>query len=270
MSETYRKWGRSVRREGAHLVTVDEAGEANESDSVFRTRALGEDAGLPAPESAAVDQAARDIASLVASPLALERLFVSEGVVRHQIDDRIWNETARRVHISIANGPLRAIFDLAEFRFDSVRNAIAALASVGKERRAPKRIRLAQHIGAALLAFAPIAKFQSLAPRDGKGWPILEKLAVDEPPNWFRPSYRIRPRRAWFHLRVAPFGTVEDDLPEAVALLAPVSPREIRVLCVEGRSTYPATIAMRPILAARPTPAWYPYGAGAFGAELML
>ena len=28
MSEVYRKWGRSVRREGARLVRVDEAGEA--------------------------------------------------------------------------------------------------------------------------------------------------------------------------------------------------------------------------------------------------
>ena len=270
MSETYRKWGRSVRREGSHLVTVDEAGEAVESDGVFRTRSLGEDAGLPAPESASVDQAARDIESLVAPPLSLERLFVSEGVVRHQIDDRIWNENARRVHISIANGPLRAIFDLAEFRFDTVRNAIAALARVGKERRPPKRVRLAEQVGAALLPFAPIAKIQSLAPRDGKGQPILEQPAVHEPPNWFRPSYRVRPRRAWFHLRVAPFGAVENDLPEAIALLAPVSTREIRVLCVEGPAVYPATIPMRPILAARATPAWYPYGAGAFGAELML
>jgi hypothetical protein len=266
----YRKWGRSVRREGQHLVIVDEAGEAVESDGIFRTRALGEDLDLPAPDAAAVEQAAREIESIAVSPLSIERLLVSEGAVRHQFGDRTWNERARRVHVSVASGPLRTIFDLAEFRFEALRSGIAALSRVGKERKPPKRIRLAEHVGAALLTFAPIAKVQSTAPHDGKGQAILERLAVHEPPNWFRPSYRIRPRRAWFHLRVAPFGAVESDLPQAVALLAPVSPRELRVLCVDGRAVYPTTIPMRPIIAARPTSTWYPYGAGAFGAELML
>ena len=270
MTAVYRKWGRSVRREGAHLVTVDETGEAVESDGVFRTRALGEDLDLQSPDTEAVEGAARDIEAMVGAALLIERLFVSEGAVRHQFGDRTWNETARRVHVSVANGALRIIFDFAEFRFDILRGAVAALARVGKERTPPKRIRLAEHIGAALLAFAPIAKLQSAAPHDGKGEPILEQLAAEQPPNWFRPSYRIRPRRAWFHLRVAPFGVVESGLAEGVALLAPVSAREIRVLCVDGRSVYPTTIPMRPILAARPASTWYPYGAGAFGAELML
>ena len=270
MSEIYRKWGKSVRREGQRLVMVDEAGEAVEADGIFRTRALGEDLDLHAPDGDAVEQAAREIESNVPAPLSIERLLVSEGAVRHQFGDRIWNERARRVHVSVAVGTLRAIFDLAEFRFEILRSGIAALSRVGKERKPPKRVRLAEHIGAALLAFAPIAKLQSTAPRDGKGEPILERLAVHEPPNWFRPSYRIRPRRAWFHLRVAPFGVIESEVAEAVALLAPVSPREIRVLCVDGRAVYSTTIPMRPILAARPTPTWYPYGAGAFGAELML
>ena len=59
MSELYRKWGRSIRREGPHLVMVDEAGEAVEDDGIFRTRALGEDVDLQAPDSAAVEQATR-------------------------------------------------------------------------------------------------------------------------------------------------------------------------------------------------------------------
>jgi hypothetical protein len=270
VSELYRKWGRSVRREGQHLVMVDEAGEAIEDGGVFRTRALGEDVDLHAPDTAAVEEAAREIESMVAAPLSIERILVSEGSVRHQFADRTWSETARRVHVSVARGPLRAIFDLAEFRFEILRSGIAAFARAGKERKAPKRVRIAGHIGAALLAFAPIAKLQSAASHDGKGEEILERLAMHEPPNWFRPSYRIRPRRAWFHLRVAPFGVVESDLPEAVALLAPVSRRELRVLCVDGRTVFPTTIPMRPVIAARPAPAWYPFGAGAFGAELML
>jgi hypothetical protein len=270
MSEVYRKWGRSVRREDAHLVMVDEAGEAIEAGGVFRTRALGEAVDLPAPDAEAVEAAAREIESIVAPPLSIERILVSEGSVRHQFGDRGWNDTARRVHVSIARLPLRVIFDFAEFRFETLRRGVAALARAGKERKAPKRIRLAEHVGAAMLAFAPVARMQSAAPHDGKGESIPEQLAVHEPPNWFRPSYRVRPRRTWFHLRVAPFGVVENDLPEAVALLAPVSRRELRVLCVEGRAVYPTTIPMRPIIAARPTSTWYPYGAGAFGAELML
>ena len=270
MSEIYRKWGRSVRREGQHLVMVDEAGEAIESDGVFRTRALGDDVDLAAPAAGEVEEAAREISAMIEPPLTIERLLVSAGSVRHQCDDRTWSETTRRVHVSVARGSIRAIFDLAEFRFDTLRNGIAALARIEKERKAPKAIRLAEHIGAAVLAFAPIAKLQSAAAHDGRGEPIPEHLAAHEPTNWFRPSYRIRPRRAWFHLRVVPFGFVDGDLPEAIALLAPVSRRELRVLCVDRRNVYPATIPMRPILAARPTPAWYPYGAGAFGAELML
>ncbi|MDQ6800240.1 MAG: hypothetical protein M3041_05320 [Acidobacteriota bacterium] len=249
---------------------VDEAGEAIEAEGVFRTRALGEDVGLQAPDTAAVEEAAREIESIVAPPMSIERLLVSEGIVRHQLGDRTWSDTARRVHISVAHGPLRAIFDFAEFRFDTLRSGVAALARAGKERKPPKRIRLAEHVGAALLGFAPVAKLQSAAAHDGKGDAIIEQPAVHEPPNWFRPSYRIRPRRAWFHLRVVPFGVVENDLPEAVALLAPVSPRELRVLCVERRAVYPTTIPLRPINAAKPTATWYPYGAGAFGAELIL
>ena len=63
--------------------------------------------------------------------LSIERLFVSEGIVRHQFRDRTWSETARRVHVSIATGRLRTIFDFAEFRFDVLRNGIAALARAG-------------------------------------------------------------------------------------------------------------------------------------------
>ena len=270
MSEVYRKWGRSVRREGEQLVLVDEAGEAIESDALFRTRALGDALDLRAPDSNAVEGAASEIESIVERPLIIERLFVSEGAVAHQFGDVRWRENTRRVHLSIARPPLRAIFDFAEFRFDALRRALPALIRAGKERKPPKKIRVAEHLGAALLSLTAIAKLQSTAPHDGKGEPIREQLAEHEPPNWFRPSYRVRPRKAWFHLRVAPFGAIDDDAPEAVALLAPVSRREIRVLCVDGRAAYPTTVPLRPIVAARAAATWYPFGAGAFGAELML
>lgn len=270
MNELYRKWGKSVRREGEHVVFVDEAGEAAESESVFRTRSLDDAFDLPAPVSDGVEAAAREIESLVDRPLVIERLFASEGVVAHQFGEVRWRENTRRVHVSIARPPLRAIFDFAEFRFDALRRALPALTRASKERKPPKKIRVAEHVGAALLPLTAIAKLQSTAPHDGKGGAIREQLAEHDPPNWFRPSYRVRPRKAWFHLRVLPFGTIEDDVPEAVALLAPVSRGEIRVLCVDGRSAYATSLPLRPILAARPTATWYPFGAGAFGVELML
>src|SRR5207244_13367257 len=107
----------------------------------------------------------------------------------------------------------------SEFRFDALRRALPALIRAGRERKPPKKIRVAEHLGAALLPLTAIAKLQPTAPHDGKGQAIREQLAEHEPPNWFRPSYRVRPRKAWFHLRVAPFGAIDDDVPEAVALL---------------------------------------------------
>ena len=270
MSEVYRKRGRSVRREGEHLSWVDEAGEAIEERGIFRTRALDEAVDLNAPDAEAVDAAAREIESIVEPPLTIERIHVSEGIVAHQFDGITWNETPRRVHLSIARRPIRILIDLAEFGFDGVRRATSALLRAGGEREAPKRIRLADHVGAAVLPFAVVKKSQTAAAHDGKGQPIEERICSDGPSNWFRPSYRVRPRRAWFHVRIESFGVVDDDVPEAVALLAPVGRRAIRVLCVDKRMVVPTTIPIGSILGARPMTAWYPYGAGSFGAEIML
>lgn len=270
-AQIYRKKGRSVRREGQHLVWVDEAGEAAEDGGRFRTRPLEESVDLAAPDVSAVEAAAQEIESLVESPLTIERLFVSEGLVSHQFGDVNWSETSRRVHLSVARPPLRAIFDLAQFEFDAVRRGLAALMRASRERDSPKRVRLAGHVGAPLLPFLSTEKTQRFAPHDGKGQPIEEQPITNErPPNWFRPSYRVRPRRAWFHVRVVGFGELDPEVPEAVALLAPAGRESIRALCVDRGEVYPATIPLRPILAARPSARWYPYGAGAFGAELML
>ncbi len=270
-AQIYRKRGRSVRREGRHLVWVDEAGEAAEDGGRFRTQPLDESVDLAAPDAAAVEAAAQEIESLVEGPLTIERLFVSEGLVWHQFGETQWIETSRRVHLSIARPPLRAIFDLAQFEFGAVRRGLAALMRAGRERDVPKRVRFAEHVGAPLLPFLSTKKTQSSAPHDGKGQAIEEQPVTNErPPNWFRPSYRVRPRRAWFHLRVEGFGELDAEAPEAVVLLAPAGRTSIRALCVDRGEAYPATIPLRPILAARPAARWYPFGAGAFGAELML
>ena len=87
----------------------------------------------------------------------------------------------------------------------------SALLRAGGERDPPKRIRLAENVGAALLSSAKIQKTQSAWPHDGKGQQVIERrVENEEPPNWFRPSYRMRPRRAWFHLRAGSFGRIDD------------------------------------------------------------
>ncbi|PYQ57967.1 MAG: hypothetical protein DMF58_16860 [Acidobacteria bacterium] len=271
MSELYRKWGRSVRREGSRLVRVDEAGEAMENRTTFRTQPIEDMLELEAPDAEAVQAAAREIESIVKPPLILERLFVSEGSIAHECDGVRWSETLRRVHVAIARPPIRALVDLAEFQFDAVKRIASALLRAGGERDAPKRIRLAENVGAALLSSAKIQKTQSAWPHDGKGQQVIERrVENEEPPNWFRPSYRMRPRRAWFHLRAAPFGRIDDAVPEGIALLAPIGERFISVLCIDGNRVFPTTVPIRRIAAARATETWFPYGAGAFGAELMF
>jgi hypothetical protein len=90
------------------------------------------------------------------------------------------------------------------------------------------------------------------------------------PPNWFRPSYRLRPVRAWHNLRAVPFGTLDAGAPEAIALLAPPTHTALRVLCIDGGDVFPATAGVTSVRAAGDTAAWYPYAAGAFGAEMLL
>ncbi len=273
------------------MIWVDEAGEAVEENGVFRVRTLEETVDLPRPDAQNVELAAGEIATLIEPPVTIERLLVSEGITEHEVlpvagsplpdiitgnrqpatGNICWRETSRRIHLSIARPPLRALVDLAEFRTDEIGQIANALQRVGPERDAPRRMRLAEHVGAAVLPFAVVEKFQSAAPHDGKGRLIEERRVTGNvPPNWFRPSYRLRPQRAWFHLRVAPMGEIDRDLPEAVALLAPMEERTVRVLCVDRRNVYPTTIGFGRILGARPISTWYPYGAGSFGAEMML
>lgn len=267
MTEVYRKWGRSVRREGDRLIRVSEAGEAID-DGVFRTRPIEETISLQEPDADAVQSAARAIES-IAKPLALERLFVSEANIVHECDGTRWRETHRRIHLAIARPPIRALIDLAAFEIDLVQRIVEALSRAGGERDAPKQMRIAEHVGAALLPFLSITKIQMPASHDGKGRAIGERQVRGEPPNWFRPSYRWRPRRAWMNVRASGFGDIDDSLPLAIALLAPAG-RRARVLCVDGKRVFPTIITTARAAAAHPTNVWFPYAAGTFGAELMI
>jgi hypothetical protein len=272
VTEVYRKFGRVVRRENALIVRVDEAGEAIEDGGMFQCSPLDEQRTVPDVDADAVNETADAIAALVKPPLVLERAIVSEGVSLHEYGDTHWTARMRRVHLSIARPPHRALIDLGEFSLPRIVRICEALARVDGE-RPQQRIRLSESVGAALLPslLGVLPMEQWPAPHDGKGaW--IANVAVDDgaPPNWFRPSYRARPVRAWFHIRAEPKGVIDRRLPEAIALLAPIHDRTLRVLCVDGGIAFVTTVSAAHLTAVAPTSNWFPYAAGCFGAEMSM
>ena len=273
MSEIYRKFGRAIRRENGFLVRSEEHGQAIEDGRSFASTPIEANVDLPAINESDVPRAVGAIEAMIKPPLVLERVIVSEGVALHEFAGVKWSESTRRVHVSIAKPPLRALIDRADFDIESIRAVAGALARAGPERAAPAHLQLAGNVGAALLPhfIGTIAMQQWAAPHDGKGeWIANVPVARSMPPNWFRPSYQVRPRKAWFHLRADAHGEIDADLPQVVALLSPIHDRTIRALCVARDSVFPVTVELKQFAAVRPTVEWYPYAAGCFGAEMML
>jgi hypothetical protein len=281
MTEVYRKWGRVVRHENGVTITVSESGEAFETDSVFQAAPAVE---LPAqkrvsvPHSAGADLEAfvDNVAQTLLSVRAgrMERFIASAGIATHEINGSNWTEESRRVHIALVNPPLRALIDLASFDVAIVKTIADALARAGGERDAPKRIRLAPNVAAALLPslVGELAMEQTGGGFDGRGQPIETRAVThDAPPNWYRPGYSVRPLRAWLNIRALPFGRIDPAAPLAIALLEPVHGTMLRVLSVDGGDVFPITIDASHVAAVSSAePVWYPYAAGSFGGEIML
>ncbi|HSP15501.1 MAG TPA: hypothetical protein VLV78_12185 [Thermoanaerobaculia bacterium] len=279
MTEVYRKFGRTLRYENGIFVRIEEAGEAVETSDTFSCKPISGAERYSGPlNTEAVETAVEEVQSIVTPPLEIERLVVSEGLAEHEFGDRRWRETTRRVHLSIARAPLRAIIDLGDFDLSEARTIAEALREAGSEREAPQRIRLAQNVAAALLpsivGITPpnVRLSQTAGGFDGKGRPIDAcELTVTQWPNWYRPSYRSRPVRMPFHLRASCDVTeVDEVLPRAIALLAPPDGLMLRVLCVSEGEAFPAAVHVSRIDAIAPASRWYPYGAGSFGSEMML
>jgi hypothetical protein len=270
--EVYRKTGTVVRRENEMLVRVDEAGESIEDGASFVCAPADRARASFTVDAEAVNEAANAIVAMVRPPLVLERMIVSDGVAEHEFGEKRWSERTRRIHLAIALAPYRALIDLAGFTLPVIERVVAALPRL-RGSRDVTRIRMAENVGAAVLPslIGRLPMQQWAAPHDGKGqW--VANVAVDErvPPNWFRPSYRSRPIRAWFHLRVDPFGEIDSSLPEAIALLGPLHDRTVQVLCIDRNEAFAATVTPGRVFAAAPAPAWYPYAAGCFGAQLVM
>ena len=272
MIERYRKWGRAVRIERGVTVDVREAGEALEDRNRFVARPLDVAMELP-PVADDVQAIATRIRGMVAPSVQIERLIVTAGIAEHEFGGERWRDTSVRIHVSLVQRErrLRAILDLGD-HIDDIARVSNALSTAGDERDAPSSYVLAPHVAAALLPRLGVRLMQTARGRDGKGAEIREiPLARgDVFPNWYRPSYRVRPVRMPFHIRAVQTTTsIDPSLPRIVALLG-VHDRAVDVLCADGDTVFQTMIHPRRVLAAGPPRAWYPHGAGAFGSELVL
>jgi hypothetical protein len=273
----YRKWGSVIRYENGVFIHVEEAGEAFERDGVFQAQpAVSE----PAQTRVSVPHSARaELESFVAQTLLsvqsgrIERFIASAGITTHEINGSAWTEESRRVHISLVNPPRRALIDLASFDIELVKTVAIALARL-RDGKAPKRVRLAPNVSAALLPnlIGELSMEQVGNGFDGLGQPIETRAVTSHPPpNWYRPGYAVKPVRAWMNIRALPFGAIDTNAPIAIALLAPAEGTTLRVLCVDGDDVFSATLDASHIAAvSRGEPVWYPYAGGSFGAEMML
>jgi hypothetical protein len=280
MTETYRKHGTVVRWDHGVIVRIEEAGEAVETGRIFRSRPIEPASPLAELDASAVEAAAAEIEAGTPREVILERAIVSEGLARHEVGSSRWDERTRRVHLSLVHrsAGLRAMVDTANFDPERIVAIAGALAHVDRTQRSLGRVRLAVNVTAALLPSmvrhneAGVRFFQTAGGLDGRGMPIVDhEITSERWPNWYRPSYRVRPVRSPLNIRVeAAERDVDPDLPQAVALLAPPAGREVRLLCTDSDSVFTAAVTIRRIRAAGPKWEWFPYGAGSWGAEMEL
>jgi hypothetical protein len=247
----YRKWGRSVRFENGVIVRVEEAGEAFEDGGEFVARPLNGRRELPEVRSSKFE-------------FRSERVVGVEGVSIHEIDGVTWTEHTRRLHLAVVHAPFRMLIDQASFDVDD--SLLATFARVSGRREAPPRMTLAPRVAAAVLHALPVALAQRAGEHpDGYGQPVETRAAEGEPPNWYRPSYRVRPVRAWFNLSALPFGILDDAAPRAIARLDGDD-----VLVLDGAEAYAAPLRPGRVVAVGAAAEWYPFGAGVWGSDVLI
>lgn len=263
----YRKHGTVVRWENGTRIRVSESGAAREEGELFECWPIERTGGTAFDADAAA--ASLDGVAARAAAIRFERLILSEGHADHEYGSRRWREHTRRLHASLTRGRLRVLIDQATFDLAYIETVAEALARAEEnEADAPKRIVLEPHVAAALLPLLPDV-VQTAGGTDGYGNPVAE--AKGEWPSFFRPSYRFRPVRMPHNVRLErEEAEIDSELPRAVALLAPPGREALRVLVAARGRVFPATLPVRPVLAVGPAREWYPFGAGSFGAEMVL
>lgn len=271
----YRKRGVVVRWENGTLIRVREVGVAREDRDAFECEPVLEPGPDLVFEPADLRAVARDVRN-AADGVVLERLVLADGRADHQCGERRWSESTRRMHAALTHARVRVLVDLASFDVAAVADLARVLRRVdARIGSVPAALRLAPNVTAALLPLsighAPghCRIVQTAGGVDGYGEPIVE--SDRDWPNAFRPSYRLAPRRVPMNVRIeGPSGPIDPSLPRAVALLGASSDGSVRLLVDDGTRSWPAVVRIERVRAVSPPEAWYPYGAGSFGAEMML
>ena len=209
----YRKWGRVVRWENGTLVRVEEAGEAREENEIFFARPIEHSVILSREDGEGsrtrVVSIAGEILRCAQDDTKIERLIVTEGVALHECNGVRWSEETHRVHVALTRKPWRVLVDDAGL----VARVASALARCEGEREL-EHVLVPPH----LAVDVDCEREQMAGGVDGYGRPIERRRVDGEPPNFYRPSYRVRPVRRWMNVRAIPFGTIE-PAPIAIALL---------------------------------------------------
>jgi hypothetical protein len=207
----YRKWGRVVRWENGTLVRVEEAGEAREENGVFYAQPIAERGVIPSASEgspARVIAVAEGILRCAQDDVGVERVLVAEGIAIHECDGVRWEEQTRRVHVALTRKPWRVLVDDA-----GVADVAGALARCVGEKDF-EHVLVPPHIH----VDADCEKEQLSGGLDGYGRPIERHRVAGEPPNFYRPSYRVRPVRKWMNVKPIPFGVMH-EAPRVLALV---------------------------------------------------
>jgi hypothetical protein len=313
MIETYEKRGASVRveRSGRSTSTIvtREHGRAVRERGRFRAESVGARPLAQAPDVAGATDVARRLGMLEQGAVTIERLTVAGGVAEHSVTygkgTRVWSEEVIRVHLSLVDREraLRVALDLGAQRVQAlpiqiaVDLAAAFNAPVATSAPGPGPVELAPAVSAALWSFVARhpALFQGsrlqISQWSHPSWPFdgagrkIEHHAVDDatPPSLFRPSFRVAPVPAWFHLRASLRGVGRLRRRGAVRVVALLSPFRLTrasvgagVLAVSRTGAFAATLELPretfadSIVRISRNGTWFPLEAGAWGSEVLL
>jgi hypothetical protein len=315
MNERYAKSGRTFRIEiDARQKTafrIEESGIAVLEKQHFRCFPAEDTAEISPPPHEELEAVVESVQLMVRGPLTIERLVAISGLSAHEFragqEHNRWNETAARLHVSVAHRGkgLRLLLDIGSSKppdldfseFSEPLEALNAIAPALKPTRC-STLRLRPAVAAALWpalmenqpagqALDFVQKTSEIMPFDGKGRHVVEGSLSRfrrsaEWPNFFRPSYRVRPLRAPLGIDLhLPHKSTANEVFDALALLAPcrTSDDSIRadLLCrdPQGRS-FAATAVMKSetwkaaIAGTGEQARWYPFSGGSFGRETEL
>lgn len=281
MKAIYRKRGLTWRYENGSLIRVRESGVAIEEGDVFRCEPAYESADpedVTNVDAASLLDCARELARIAGDDVSLERVVLVEGFAEHEFGERSWSEHSQQLHVALTRGAERVLVDQSSLDCSVASDVVRVLGMFcGDESDAPARLLLAPTVAASLLAFALVQRVEGLelvqgaGDFDAYGEAVVEWPVARQPwPNWWRPSYRTRPVRMPFNVRAVPHGTLERELPRAVAVLGANRPGELRLLIDDGRRAFAAVLPRRPVLAVGEPQRPVPLGAGFIGAEMVL